>query len=161
ADLAIQKSDSPDPVLAGSTLVYTLVITNIQANKAPDVVITDTLPTGVTFVSGTWVRSAGISQTVTSGVCSAAAQVVRCPGGSATLSLEAATTATATITTTVSGSVAGGTVLTNTGYVTNTNASTPNDPVIDTNPANNVATATTTVIRQPDLAIFKTDGQTT
>jgi uncharacterized repeat protein (TIGR01451 family) len=49
ADLTLSKSDSPDPVTAGQTLTYTLSITNNGPSDATGVVITDTLPAGVTF----------------------------------------------------------------------------------------------------------------
>ena len=51
ADLSITKTDSVDPVLAGSPLTYTINVTNNGPNTANDVVVTDTLPAGVTFVS--------------------------------------------------------------------------------------------------------------
>ncbi len=51
-DLAIDKTDSRDPVEPGSTFSYTLDIVNHGPSNATGVVITDTLPaTGVTFVS--------------------------------------------------------------------------------------------------------------
>ena len=51
ADLEITKSDSADPVVAGSTLTYTVEVANLGPSDALDVVVTDTLPMGVTFVS--------------------------------------------------------------------------------------------------------------
>ena len=50
-DLKIVKSDSLDPVVPGDTLVYTLDISNIGTLPATGVVVTDTLPVGVTWVS--------------------------------------------------------------------------------------------------------------
>ncbi len=47
--LSLTKSDSPDPVLAGATLTYTLAYTNAGSADAPDVTITDTLPGDVVF----------------------------------------------------------------------------------------------------------------
>jgi uncharacterized repeat protein (TIGR01451 family)/fimbrial isopeptide formation D2 family protein len=49
ADVTIVKTDDPDPVAAGGILTYTLVYTNDGAAVAQNVVITDTLPAGVTF----------------------------------------------------------------------------------------------------------------
>jgi uncharacterized repeat protein (TIGR01451 family) len=51
ADLQVTKSDDPDPVTAGSTLMYTLVVTNHGPSPASNVVLTDPLPSGVTFLS--------------------------------------------------------------------------------------------------------------
>jgi uncharacterized repeat protein (TIGR01451 family) len=53
ADLSITKSDSPDPVVAGSNLTYTLSVANNGPGDATGVIATDTLPAGVTFVSAT------------------------------------------------------------------------------------------------------------
>jgi len=51
ADLSITKSDSPDPVIAGTTLVYTVTVENAGPSDAQNVVVTDTLTGGaVTFV---------------------------------------------------------------------------------------------------------------
>ena len=44
ADLSIAKSDSPDPVVAGTQLTYTLEVENDGPDIALDVVVTDTLP---------------------------------------------------------------------------------------------------------------------
>ncbi|MEJ5308582.1 MAG: hypothetical protein WHX52_02315, partial [Anaerolineae bacterium] len=51
ADLAITKSDSPDPVVPGETLIYTLVYTNYGPSDAVNVVVADMLPAEVTFVA--------------------------------------------------------------------------------------------------------------
>ena len=51
ADLAIAQTASPDPVLAGSNVTYTLTAANKGPNPALHVTVSDTLPTGTTFVS--------------------------------------------------------------------------------------------------------------
>ncbi len=53
ADLALTKADFPDPVTAGDNLTYTITVTNNGPDAATGVVVTDTLPSGVTFVSAT------------------------------------------------------------------------------------------------------------
>jgi uncharacterized repeat protein (TIGR01451 family) len=53
ADVALTKSDSPDPVVVGQTLTYSLTATNNGPDNATGVAITDTLPDSVTFVSAT------------------------------------------------------------------------------------------------------------
>ncbi|TML85180.1 MAG: DUF11 domain-containing protein [Actinobacteria bacterium] len=50
-DLAITKTDSPDPVSGGALLTYTLTVTNTKGDTANNVVVTDSLPSAVTFVS--------------------------------------------------------------------------------------------------------------
>ena len=51
-DLAIVKSDNVDPVVPGENLVYTLVVTNNGPSDATGVVVEDTLPAEVSYVSG-------------------------------------------------------------------------------------------------------------
>ncbi|MGH8010180.1 MAG: choice-of-anchor P family protein, partial [Candidatus Binatia bacterium] len=89
ADLRIRKSDSPDPVTVNTNLTYTLEVTNNGPDGADDVVVTDTLPAGVTFVSAT----------PTQGSCSQMAGVVTCNlgdlvnGGTATIAIVVTPTA--------------------------------------------------------------------
>ena len=49
ADLTVVKYDDLDPMIAGTVLTYTIVITNNGPDNAESVIITDTLPTGTTF----------------------------------------------------------------------------------------------------------------
>jgi len=51
ADLAITKADSADPVKVGDQFTYTLSVSNNGPDDATGVVVVDTLPAGVTFVS--------------------------------------------------------------------------------------------------------------
>ena len=51
SDVAITKTLVTDPLVAGRPVTYELSVTNNGPNDAPDVVISDTLPTGTTFVS--------------------------------------------------------------------------------------------------------------
>src|SRR5947207_351329 len=51
ADLAITKTGSPDPVIAGDNLTYTLTITNTGPDTATAVSVTDDLPSETSFVS--------------------------------------------------------------------------------------------------------------
>ncbi|MFZ5876473.1 MAG: DUF11 domain-containing protein [Nitrospirota bacterium] len=130
ANLSITKTDSPDPVLVGQNLTYTIVVTNNGPNSATGVSMTDTLPAGATWVS-TMTSQGSCSGTVT----------VTCNLG--TLANAASATVTIVVTPT-----AGGT-LSNTASVTGAEA----DPVS----GNNSATTSTTVTGlSADLAANKT-----
>ena len=52
-DLAIVKSDEPDPVSAGGNIVYLIEVVNNGPSDATGVIVVDTLPAGVTFRSVT------------------------------------------------------------------------------------------------------------
>ena len=67
-DVQLTKTDSPDPVLLGQPLTYTLNLRNISTTApAYGITLTDTLPAGVSFVSAT-----------PAGNCSFGAGVVTC-----------------------------------------------------------------------------------
>ena len=53
ADLSLTKVDDIDPVVAGDPLSYTVTVSNAGPHEATNVVVSDTLPAGVTFVSTT------------------------------------------------------------------------------------------------------------
>ncbi len=139
ADLAITKSDSPDPVVAGTNLVYSIDVTNNGPDAASNAAWTDSLPAGTTFVS--LASAAGWSCT-TPAVGS---------GGMVSCSLAsfAVGTAAFTLTVAVDPAVAPASMLSNTATVT---AST-SDPVA----GNNTATSATTVTAAADLVTVKTD----
>ena len=62
ADLSVTKTDDRDPVAAGTTLTYTIVVANAGPSDARNVVVTDTLPSNLTF------RTASAGCTETGGV---------------------------------------------------------------------------------------------
>jgi uncharacterized repeat protein (TIGR01451 family) len=68
ADLSISKSASPDPVAQGNTLVYSITVSNNGPASAASVVMTDPLPSAVTY----------ISSSATQGTCSQASGTVTC-----------------------------------------------------------------------------------
>ena len=62
ADLAITKTDATDPVNAGDQLTYVIRIDNNGPDTATGIVVTDDLPTDVTYVanSGTFLTGTGV-----------------------------------------------------------------------------------------------------
>ena len=59
SDLSITKSGSPNPVAAGTNLTYTVNVSNAGPSDATNVVFTDNLPAGVTFLHSSPVACAG------------------------------------------------------------------------------------------------------
>jgi uncharacterized repeat protein (TIGR01451 family) len=66
ADISVRQSDSPDPVAAGSTVTYTITVTNNGPDDATAVTVTDALPATTSLVAAT----------PTSGTCSGTGPVV-------------------------------------------------------------------------------------
>lgn len=120
-DLVLTKSDSADPVVSGSNFTYTIQVRNQGANDASAVVVTDTLPSQVDYVSSA----------TTAGSCSRTGNTVTCNLGQ----VNAGVTVTATI---VVKARKDGTA-SNTASVTS---------VDDTTPANNQDTETTVITKQ-------------
>lgn len=65
ASLGVAQTDAPDPVISGSNLTYSLILTNGGPSTAFAVSATDTLPGAVTFLSataskGSFSQSAGV-----------------------------------------------------------------------------------------------------
>jgi uncharacterized repeat protein (TIGR01451 family) len=140
ADLTIAKTDSPDPVVSGTTLTYTIIVTNNGPGFSLGVNVTDPLPVGTTFISCNASQGSCSGPSVGSnGTVTANFGTVGFPGF-ATLSIAVNVTAPPSV------------VLTNVAVVT---SATP-----DTNNGNNTSTTTTTVSGavNADLGITKTDA---
>ncbi|MCA9127805.1 MAG: DUF11 domain-containing protein [Planctomycetales bacterium] len=133
-DVRISKTDSADPVVAGNSLTYTIVVTNDGPSTATNVTLTDTLPAGVTFTS----------VSTTQGTASQAAGTVT--GTLGTLAPNAS--ATVTVIVAVDGTTRGS--ISNTASVTSTET--------DSDTTNNSVTEPTTVNGNIDLAVTKTEG---
>jgi len=126
ADLKITKSDSPDPVSAGSNLTYTIQVENLGPTTATGVTVTDQLPKGVDLVSAT----------ASTGKCAPQGSKVNCDLGSIGVVQTVNYSGPATVTIVVIPRQPG--TIANTATV----KSDQKDPVA----ANNKATATTRVI---------------
>ncbi|WP_253839849.1 isopeptide-forming domain-containing fimbrial protein [Actinokineospora globicatena] len=130
SDLSITKTAVPQPVVAGGPLNYNLTVANHGPSVADSVVVTDTLPVGLTATG----------EQTTQGTCAVAGRTITCQLGRLPVDGSASITITADTPGTVP---AGG--FTNTATVTSTSA--------DPNPADNTATHTSSVTAQADLAV--------
>ncbi|MBW4679707.1 MAG: DUF11 domain-containing protein [Microcoleus vaginatus WJT46-NPBG5] len=153
ADLVIAKTDNVTTIAAGSPITYTIRVTNNGPSTATGATVTDTIPASITGVNWTCAITAG------TGACGTANGT-----GNAintTVNLNSGATATYTVTGTVSATATG--TLTNTATVRRPNDTA--DPVDNdgsgTNNTTESATDTTTIgPPSADLAIAKTDNQT-
>jgi uncharacterized repeat protein (TIGR01451 family) len=131
ADLAVTLTDAPDPVIAGTQLTYTAVVSNIGPSDATGVVLSLPTPATTSFVSGS--VSGG-------GACAGSPVVCTVTG-----SMLPNTSRTVTIVMLVAASAPEGSTISATATVTATSP----DPV----PGNNSATTTTAVITRADLLL--------
>jgi uncharacterized repeat protein (TIGR01451 family) len=123
-DLSVSKGSAPTPIFVGQNTTYTMVVKNLSTvTGATGVVLTDSLPASMNFVSATTSQGSLITPPVGS------SGIVTANIGSL------ATGATATVTITVQSTAAG--VIANSATVTGNEQ----DPI----PANNTGNATTTV----------------
>jgi len=139
ADVSVTKTDSPDPVVVGNNITYTITVSNGGPSDAQSLSLSDAVPANTTLVSVTtpsgWTRTDAVPA-----------------GGTGTLTFTRATQAASassifTVVVNVTAGTANGTIITNTANVSSTTA----DPAA----GNNSATATTTVQSNADLAITK------
>ncbi len=140
-DVSVTKTDGQTQAVTGTALTYTIVVSNNGLNAANGTTFTDNLPAnlvGVTYTS----TAAGGATGNTSGAGSI----------SNTLNLPAGSSVTYLVTGTVN-PVASGTL-------SNTATATVAGGLSDANAGNNSATDNTTIIPLVDVAVTKTDGQT-
>ena len=136
ADLSITNTATPNPVIAGNNITYTVVVKNNGAATAGTVAFSEAIPANTTFVSATPIPSSGWSCSVLSGTLTCS---------NATLASGASTSFAVVLQ--VTAGTPSGTVITDTANV----SSTTTDP----NPNNNAATATVVVATagQADLSV--------
>jgi len=130
ADLGVSITASPTPVSTNNDFEYTVAVTNAGPSSGTSVVVTDTLPAGVTFVSAS--SDQGVTPTFSDGAVTLTIATLN-QGATANLMIEVDPTAEP------------GSTLTDTASVAGAEA--------DTNPANNTATLVTPVEGVSDLGI--------
>ena len=139
ADLAVTKTASSGTVNSGSTLTYSVQVSNNGPAPANSVVLSDPLPAGTTFVSCTTSQGVCFGPAVgTNGTVSASLGTIPSPGF-ALVSIVVTVTAP------------GGSTITNSAVASSSTA--------DPNFANNTGTVSTTVtapVTGADLSIVKT-----
>ncbi|HMZ19967.1 MAG TPA: DUF11 domain-containing protein [Blastocatellia bacterium] len=143
ADLRITKTSNTVKSVPGSQMTYAIVVTNNGPSAVSDATVTDNLPSILTNAIWTCTATAGSSCGTISGGGDISATVNLLSGGSATF------TVTATISSTASGS------LVNTATVAAPSG------VTDPNPGNNSSTDTRSLAPTADLSVTKSNGTTT
>ncbi len=139
-DVGTNKSGSPNTVIAGQNITYTITVTNSDTTfEATDVKMTDPLPSGTTFVSLT--SPAGWSCTTPAVGFSGS---VNCT----TLSIPSSGSASFTLVVKVVNTVPAGTTFTNTASVTSTSG--------DPNGSNDSASVVTAMLR-PTMLVYTGD----
>ena len=137
ADLAISKSDSPDPVNGGDRITYTIDVVNNGPNDAVGVRVRDTLSSSTTYVAGS-AAGAGWTFSHSGGVLTATRAATLANGATASFTYQATVNVG-------SGSVANSAVVDTTG-----GSATP-----DFDLGNNTAIANTAVNPGADGSITK------
>ncbi|NYJ01717.1 putative repeat protein (TIGR01451 family)/fimbrial isopeptide formation D2 family protein/LPXTG-motif cell wall-anchored protein [Nocardioides thalensis] len=143
SDLALEKS-APATATAGTTGVYGFEITNnatLEGEAALAPTLVDTLPDGVTLVP------AGAPGSVTPAYCTAAGQQVTCDLPIPAMNLDPGQSRTVEITVRFAADLPAGTTLVNVAEARNR----PSNP--DPAPANNVSSASTTVVAEADVLV--------
>jgi uncharacterized repeat protein (TIGR01451 family) len=124
-DLSVSKTDSADPIYVSQLTTYTMVVRNYNTPiSATGIVLTDSLPASMQFISATTTQGSLVTPPVnSSGIVTANIGTL-------------AVNATATVTVTVRATAA--------GAITNTATVSANEN--ESNPSNNSASQTTTVL---------------
>ena len=138
ANIAVVKTASPNPVLAGSKITYTIVVTNNGPSAASTLVLNDAIPTNTTYST--------LTQTGTAWSCPTPTTAVKCT----LATFPAGGTTTFTLTVTVGTTVASGTQISNTASTTSGTG--------DSNPGTNSSTAVVTVATTGQFDLIDTQS---
>lgn len=139
ADLSVTKSHSPDPVIAGQQLTWHITVKNNGPDAAPDVSVTDTLPSHDSYLTNNLNPPAG---------CTAAGQVVTCSLGDLSSGQSVSFDIVTLVASSTVADAGGPTNMTDT--VTTSSAA-----VVDPDSSNNTASDTAIVNDSADLQVSK------
>ncbi len=143
ADVSITKTDGLAIEVPGTSVTYTIVVSNAGPSAAPSVTVADSFAATLSACSTTCAGASG-------GTCT----VGPVSGNlNDTANLPAGASATYTATCNLAASA--------TGTLVNTATATVGAGVTDPEPGNNSATDSDTLVRSANLGILKTDGTTT
>lgn len=137
-DVGVSKTDSPDPVLAGANLTYTINVTNFGPTNAADVAIAESTPTNTTFSSITAPNGWSCTTPAVGGT-----GAVTCSRSDMPVTVD-----TIYFTVKVNSNTANGSTISNTVTVSSSTT--------DTNSGNNTSSTDTLVANNADLSITKT-----
>ncbi|NOT61717.1 MAG: DUF11 domain-containing protein, partial [Acidobacteria bacterium] len=154
ADVAAAKVDTPDPVIAGNLLTYTITAGNSGVSAALNFMISDPLPAGTVFISA--VASAGA--TLTTPAVGANGTVKATWAGLTPVGTSRMLTIVVRVCPDFQQNYLAAGLQMCQPNLTNTATASSDTP--DAVLTNNVATATTTVQAQSDLSITKTGAAT-
>lgn len=142
ADLSITKDDGTPTAVPGTTTTYTIGVANAGPSNVVNAPVADTLPAGTTSATWTCVATPGSSCGAANGSGNIASTVSLLAGGTATYTLVATVSPSAT------------------GSLVNTAAVAVPGGVTDPTPGNNSATDTDTLTPSADLSVVKTGPPT-
>ena len=138
SNLRVAKTANPTQAVPGTTLTYTITVTNDGPSPVTGATVTDTMPSVLTGVAWTCTASSGSACNTASGTGNINTTVNLANGGTATFTVTAQVPANAT------------------GPIANTASVTPPTGVTDPDPGNNTTTVTSNTQPRADVAITKT-----
>lgn len=144
ANLSVSKTDGAPSANAGSSVVYSIVVSNAGPSAADGAVLIDPAVAGLSKSAISCAAAAGA-------VCPAPATTAALEAGLSIASLPAGSSVTVTVTATVTAT---------SGSVVNVASIAPPSGVIDPSTSDNSATDTNAIVPVADLVVTNTDGVT-
>ncbi|MDQ3012209.1 MAG: DUF11 domain-containing protein [Acidobacteriota bacterium] len=143
SNLRVTKTATPAQPIPGSTVTYTIVVTNDGPSPVTGATVNDPIPSPLTDAAWTCTASSGSSCGLAAGTGNISTTVNLANGGTATFTLTAKIPANTT------------------GPITNTATAAPPTGVIDPDSSNNSGSVTSTTQPSSDLSVTKTANAST